>query len=240
MAKVLAEQGGGVVEPLALGVDRAVVDDAGYHVGGEAVRGLRQLDGGDVEPPEASAFVLLSAGGASGRWEMFAEGRICTGQGNDHTGCKRGGEVVYAAPAAFLFVVCGLIDELVVDVAEAAGKAVVFHRVMSSEMSASLSEAREPHEKRGGFGFCPAHARGEGGDAVEVPVAADEGDAVLARERGEPAVDAAVISAVGRRRVRARWRYPRRRPARRGRGAASPPPRFCGRRRGALDGRCCA
>ena len=29
-------------------------------------------------PPEASAFVLLSAGGASGRWEMFAEGRICT------------------------------------------------------------------------------------------------------------------------------------------------------------------
>ena len=142
MAKVLAKQGGGDVEPLALGVDRAVIDDAGDHVGGKAVRGLRQLDGGNVD----------AAGGHGGRAAFGrrgvgvlvngSRGPHLDGQGNDDTGCKRGGEIVYAAPAAFLFVVRGLVDEPVVDVAEAAGEAVVFHMVMSSEMSASLSEAR--------------------------------------------------------------------------------------------------
>ena len=142
MAKVLAKQGGGDVEPLALGVDRAVVDYAGYHVGGEAVRGFRQLDGGDVDAARDFGVRAALGGRGVGALGNVRRGPHLHGQGNDHTGCKRGGEVVYAAPAAFLFVVCGLIDELVVDVAEAAGKAVVFHRVMSSEMSASLSKAR--------------------------------------------------------------------------------------------------
>ena len=47
----------------------------------EALACLRLMArGGETALPLALA-VLLSAGGASGRWEMFAEGRICTACG---------------------------------------------------------------------------------------------------------------------------------------------------------------
>ena len=42
-AEVFAQQGRGVLQPCALGVDCAVVDDAGYHIHGKAVLRLRQL-----------------------------------------------------------------------------------------------------------------------------------------------------------------------------------------------------
>ena len=123
------------------------------------------------------------------------------------------------------FVVCGLVDVLGVYIAETAGKSVVFHMLMPSEMSASLSEARSLASRRW-FWTGPAHAfGGEGVDGVEIPVAAHEGDTLLGPERGEPAVDAlrylSVLNGAFRRRVHARQSASSSKTS-----SASPPPRF--------------